>query len=89
MIRPPIGHCRTLMTALMRWSDPVCRVTVMAPTTLEALAKKNILMKEEKGHFIDMVRCPSLVVFKWRLDAQVEGTGEDVSCLQLEGSFQL
>lgn len=52
MIRPPVGHCRTSMAAFMRWSDPVCRVTVMAPTALEALAKENILMKEEKGHFM-------------------------------------
>lgn len=85
IIRLFTGHCRNLLAALIGWSNPVCRVIVTAPT----IQSSCIIHSHEgrKRPLYEVVRYPSQVVFKWRMDAQVKG--EDISGPRMDGSFQL
>lgn len=54
-------------------SLPICRV--MVPTSSGTV---NTHERRERPSY-DVVKGPSVVVFKWRLDVQAQGTGEDIS----------
>lgn len=88
MIQQFTGHCGNLTAALM--GDPTLFVGSQSqrPRYSKLLHNKHSYERRNRP-FYDVVRCPSQVEFKWRLDAQIKGTGEDISCPRLEASFQL